>query len=224
MPQGSVISKIADGATILMCLIALGLGWRLISGQTEDSDRDVRVAEWSKWVEGGRLVGSAVAPVQIVEFVDYECPFCRRFEGTLEEVRERFGDQIAVVYRHFPLSYHEHAYEAARMAECAASVGRFQEVHSALIMADLASFLPQDAAELMDVEDRDRFLDCTTDDAAVAAIERDLELGRELGVASTPTIAINGVELARVPTLEQLVLRVDSILAVEQGAGGERNE
>lgn len=93
----------------------------------------VAIADWKNIASGGHRQGSPSAPVTIVVFGDYECPFCAHFETrVLPSVLPQFGDQVSVVHRHWPLASHEHAYAAARASECAHEQGRFDSIHRAL--------------------------------------------------------------------------------------------
>src|SRR5215475_3055468 len=76
--------------------------------------------------------GSEQAPVTIVEFSDYECPFCKRAEPTVKKVLDTYGDKVRLVYRHYPLEFHATARPAAEASACAAAQGKFWEYHDKL--------------------------------------------------------------------------------------------
>ena len=83
--------------------------------------------------ERDHVLGPATAPVTLVEYGDYECPFCRAAHASVEQVRQAMGNDLRFVFRHFPLSQiHPHAYQAAEAAEAAGAQGRFWEMHHLL--------------------------------------------------------------------------------------------
>jgi protein-disulfide isomerase len=104
---------------------------------------------------------------------------------------------VAFVYRHFPLSYHQYAYPAARAAECAADQDRFWAFHWLLFEEEnwLGDAMAQFAVRA-GVSDFDEFDQCLADTASVPAIEADIAAAGELGAAGTPTIIVNGLLLA----------------------------
>src|SRR5690606_33549707 len=79
--------------------------------------------------ENDHIRGDPEAPVLIVECCDFECPFCERAFPTVKQVLDTYGDDVALVYRHFPLSFHPQAQKAAEASECAADQGKFWEYH-----------------------------------------------------------------------------------------------
>jgi len=79
--------------------------------------------------------GSGNAPVKIVEFSDFECPFCERVYPTIKALQEKYGDKISLEYRQYPLSFHPNAQKAAEASECAGEQGKFWEMHDAMFEA-----------------------------------------------------------------------------------------
>ena len=87
------------------------------------------VAHWSDVVRAGVLIGDSAAPVKVVEFGDFECPFCRRFEMTYRSVKARFGRSVALVFVSYPLTnVHRFAAPADRAASCALAQGQCQSI------------------------------------------------------------------------------------------------
>src|SRR5579863_5914338 len=82
--------------------------------------------------EGHPSLGPATAPVTMVEFSDFQCPFCKRTEPTIKELRAKYGDKIRLVYLDFPLSFHNHSLDAAKAGRCANEQGKFWEMHDAM--------------------------------------------------------------------------------------------
>lgn len=206
MERGSRIAMVADSATVVVTAAALVLVsttlWDRMGGGDGATDR--YIDEWEDLARDSHWRGPADASVVVLEFGDYECPFCRRLEPTLEALREEFPDQVALAYRHFPLAQHAHAYEAALMAECGALQDRFVEVHALLYdMPDLSELVVDDVAIATDMPDPTQFEQCVVQGEHVR-IERDLALARSLDVRSTPTVIVNGRLLSPAPTPDSL--------------------
>jgi protein-disulfide isomerase len=141
------------------------------------------------------VLGPADAPVTLVEYGDYECPYCGMAHPIVASILERMGDSIRVAYRHFPLTQlHPHAQHAAEMAEVAGSRGKFWAMHDML-------FRNQDALEDEDLISYAAQLGIQPDWAADALathtfaprVREDFMTGVRSGVNGTPTLFINGV-------------------------------
>ena len=141
------------------------------------------------------FIGIEGAPVVIVEFSDYECPFCARFQqDTLEPLLAEFGDDIQFVYRDFPISQiHPNAQEAAEAAECADAQGAFWDYHDLLFanqqLLDRTSLIRYASQLNLDV---DAFTECLESGLYRDEVLADLDEGRSYGVTGTPTFFING--------------------------------
>lgn len=141
--------------------------------------------------------GNAEAPVEIVEFSDFQCPYCTRAAATLEEVKKHYGDKVTIVYRHFPLPMHDRADEGAAASECANEQGKFWEYHDQLF-ANQRAMTDEDlrkyAANVgLDVQ---AFEECYTSGRHDATVQDDVEDGRKVGMSGTPGFYVNGVMLS----------------------------
>ena len=142
--------------------------------------------------------GPASAPVEIVEFSDFQCPYCSRVNPTLDRLRQTFGDDIKIVFRDFPLtSIHPQAFQAAEAAECAREQGKFWEFHDRLFANQRALALDDLKRHAGDLGlDMAAFGACVEGGQAKARVDADLEAGQALGISSTPAIFINGRHVA----------------------------
>ena len=144
-------------------------------------------------VTGDPSQGPKGAPITIVEFSDFQCPFCKRAEPTMKQVREKYGDKIRLVYEDFPLEFHPNSRPAASAARCAAEQGKFWEFHDKLF-DDQSKLTPSDLkadAKQLGL-DTSKFDQCLDSDKYGKVIEADLAQGKMLGVQGTPAFYING--------------------------------
>jgi protein-disulfide isomerase len=137
-------------------------------------------------------LGRADAPVKLVEFADYECPYCAKVHPHLLKLHEEFGDQLAIYYKDLPLPMHKQARKAAEAARCAGTQGKFWEYHDVLFSSralDIAQ-LKKDARELN--LDGPRFDKCLDSGAQAAVVQKDFEQGQQLGLGGTPSFFVEG--------------------------------
>lgn len=137
-------------------------------------------------------LGPADAKVTIVEFSDYECPFCKRAEASVEQVKQTYGDKVRLAYRNYPLPFHQSARPAAQAALCANEQGKFWAMHDKLMAAkDLSAANLQQIASDVGL-DRKKFDECVAAERGKETIEKDLAAGQAAGVNGTPAFFING--------------------------------
>jgi len=137
-------------------------------------------------------LGSDSAPVQIIEFADYECPYCQQVNADLTRLREQFGNSVSVTYKDFPLPMHPLAARAAEAARCAGAQGKFWEFHDSLFETKRlqVSDLKEQAGKLK--LDTARFDQCLDSGEQAAAVKKDSKEGQRLGLQGTPSFFING--------------------------------
>jgi protein-disulfide isomerase len=157
--------------------------------------------------------GPAGAPIEMVEFSDFQCPYCQRVFPTVKKVLEAYGDRIRLVYRHFPLPNHPNARPAAEAAQCANEQGKFWPYHDRLFstpnrLSDTE--LKQGAAELG--LDSASFNQCLDSHKFKAIIDSDLQAGDDAGVSGTPAFFINGRELSGAQSFETFKRVIDEEL------------
>ena len=163
-----------------------------------------------------RVRGNPNAPVTIVEFSDFQCPFCKKSESTLQDLLTKYGSRIKIAYLDFPLSeIHPQAQTAAEAARCAGEQSKFWEYHDALY-ADQSKLGGADlithAAELnLDVKP---FQACLESGKFKSKIAADLEQGTKVGVAGTPGFFVNGVFLSGAQPMAEFEKIIDGQLAL----------
>lgn len=155
----------------------------------------VTVENWESFAAGGSALGTIEAPVRIIEFSDFQCPFCAEVSTSLRKLRDRYPGKVAVVYRHFPLeNIHPHAFTAATAAECAGEQGRFEAFHDVLFAAqDSIGKRPWSAyAAEAAVSDTAAFGRCVRDQRFAARVRHDMAEAQRAGVAATPSFIFDG--------------------------------
>jgi protein-disulfide isomerase len=204
---------LATSAVAVLALILLLPGW--LGAPTRMSREEVfrsnpKFFDWytSQPVvdvprEGGHARGPDSAPIQLIEFSDFECPHCRGAHVALKDLLSRYREEVRFVFHHYPLSQkcnpsmpvagHEHACEAAVAAECAAEQGQF-DPYTNLLFAnqdDLGEKTRQRVAADVGLDEK-KFRECLAGADAPARVKADVEVGQRAGVRSTPTFFING--------------------------------
>ena len=145
-----------------------------------------------------RLRGSPQARVMIVEFSDFQCPFCRKVQSTLKNLLEKYQGQVSLAYRDFPLrGMHSQAELAAEASRCAAEQGKFWEYHD-LLFANPDKLNRAGVARMAEnlVLNEGQFDACLSSGKYTKQIEQDLQDGIRAGVEGTPGIFINGILLS----------------------------
>ncbi|HKH50023.1 MAG TPA: thioredoxin domain-containing protein [Thermoanaerobaculia bacterium] len=161
----------------------------------------------------GPAKGPENAPVTIVEFSDFQCPFCSRLIPTLDQVKAKYGDKVRLVFRQFPLAMHAQAQKAAEASLCANEQGKFWELHDAMFknQQQLAvENLKAKAAELG--LKADAFNSCLDSGKYVAKVTEDMEAGTAAGVSGTPALFVNGRFINGAVPLEQITEVIDDEL------------
>lgn len=137
--------------------------------------------------------GEANAPVLLIEFADYECPYCQKIDSDLKKLAEEYSGKVLFAFKDFPLSMHKHAQKAAEAARCAGRQDKFWEFHDLLFekgsgleiaqLKEYARTLKLDAA---------KFDQCLDSGETAAMVKEDLEQGQRLGLSGTPSFFVNG--------------------------------
>lgn len=159
--------------------------------------------------------GPSDAPVTVVEYADFQCPYCGTFHPTMQRLMTDYPNKIRWVYRNFPLtSIHPEAQPAAEAAECAAQQGKFWEFADQLFSNQQSlttAYYPEVAKNIgLNVG---KFTSCVKDGSGRAKISADVTDATQIGVSGTPTSYINGTEIPGAQPYETVKAQVDAILA-----------
>jgi protein-disulfide isomerase len=164
----------------------------------------------------GAALGPENAPIELIEFSDFECPYCRRAAPVVKQVLEAYGNRVRLVYRHYPLAQHPNARPAAEAAACANEQGKFWAYHDRLF-ADPAKIsdadLKQSAKDLG--LDAARFNTCVDAHTFRQAVDADVTAGQAAGVTGTPAFFINGRPLLGDPSFDVFKRVIDEELELK---------
>lgn len=177
-----------------------------------------RIKEWRDYSRDGHRMGPADAPVSVIVFSDFQCPYCAALMEGLRTLRSEHPREVAVIYRHFPLASHKAAVAAVRASECAAAQGRFEAYHDALFAGrDSIGHLPWESfAREAGITDLPRFRECAAETGPLPALARDTVAGKRLEVTGTPTLLINETRLQGLPPMDTLRSYVQRALETAQ--------
>ncbi len=165
-------------------------------------------------IDGAPVRGAATAPVTIVEFSDFHCPFCKQVQPTLTRVLSRYGDKVKLVFRHYPIdSLHPGARAASEAAQCAVDQGKFWQFHDRLFAGGSDS--TPAALKTVAVEaglDAAAYEKCLSSGKSKSVVEKDVEQGNALGLTGTPAFYINGRLISGAQPFEEFVRVIDQEL------------
>lgn len=170
-----------------------------------------QVKRYDVGIDGNPVLGSAQAPITIVEFSDYQCPYCQQWQQqVLPQLQEKYGDKVRLVYRDFPLyGTHPEAEAAAEAANCAGAQNKYWEYHNLLFSGQNPLGADTYAAYAKNLSlDTTAFQKCLTDHTYLQEVKNDYDVASKIGVRSTPTFFINGLAVVGaqpVDVFEQII-------------------
>ena len=219
-----VLSSSLAAAAVFVLVLPAWLGAPTLLTRDEIFRKDPEFFDWytnqpvvDAPAAGGHARGPEDAPIQLVEFSDFECPHCRSAHVTLKDLLSRYRDEVRFVFRHFPLSSlcnpeiqsvgHENACAAAVASECAGEQGKF-DAYANLLFRNQGDLSPERLRALAEDLglDGDAFGTCLEGPAAKGRVQADIGRAREAGVRSTPTFFLNGRRLEGNLTYERWLL------------------
>lgn len=193
-------------ASILM--IALFTGGQLKIGSAEQAadvaaapadvqaaDEEADLVDVPAVTADDNAIGPDDAKITLIEYSDFECPYCQKHQETLEQILEEYGDDVRLVFRHFPLSFHANARSAALAAECAAEQGKFWEMHDLIFEANVNGEMGtdqwKDYAKDLGLN-TGKFNECLDSEKYAEKINEQMQDGMAAGVRGTPATFVNG--------------------------------
>jgi len=147
--------------------------------------------------EGAPTAGKEDAAVTLVEFSDFQCPFCARFVPTLKQIEAAYGDRVKIVYRQYPIaSLHPNAFKAAEASLCAHEQGKFWQIHD-LMFQEQAQLSVRELKVMANRlgMDQAKFDSCLDSGRYAEQVQNDLAEGSRAGMTGTPALFVNGIEI-----------------------------
>jgi protein-disulfide isomerase len=136
--------------------------------------------------------GDSNAPVVLVEFADYQCPYCQKVNPQIQQLKKEYGDNLTVIFKDFPLPMHHGSEKAAEASRCAGEQGKFWEYHDVLFYSkEIEVDALKEHARVLKL-DGDRFDTCLDTGAEAGAVKKDLDEAKSLGLTGTPSFFVNG--------------------------------
>ena len=223
--NGTMIFKRSHIYSVLLPLAfvaGLGVGFlfwgRDVREAPADNGQPANVQRYNVPVDDDPIFGPEDAPITIIEFSDYECPYCRRFHlDVLPLLLASYGEQIRIVFRDFPLtSLHPNAISAAHAANCAGDQDKYWEYQEIMF---IGAYGLGESAYLQyanDIElDEEAFTECQESGRFEEEIIADYQYAAQLGVRSTPTFFVNGIPLIGAQPFDVFKDLIDRELAGE---------
>ncbi|MBI4367205.1 MAG: thioredoxin domain-containing protein [Deltaproteobacteria bacterium] len=171
----------------------------LLAELKKDAQIDTRLEPPRTKVEGGDNPsrGPANAPIQIVEWTDYQCPYCGSSRATLNQILATYGDKVRYTIRDFPLNFHQYAMKAHEAAHCAGDQGKYWEMNQQLFGAQRAIEVPKlkEYAKQLKLNTA-KFDQCLESGKHADKVRKNMEAGMASGVTGTPSFFVNGVNLS----------------------------
>ena len=197
------MKRIGIAAAIIIIIIGIGLFFVLSPSPTYTIQR-----------ERTNFAGPENATVTVIEFSDFECPFCGKAAPTVKQVKEQYGDRIRFVYKHFPLPSHSTAPKAAEAAECAGDQGKFWEMHDKMFANQKALFPNSLKGYAKDIGlNTTAFNNCLDSGIMASRVQSDQQEGNTFGVKATPTFFINNRKIEGAQPLSAFQSAIESELA-----------
>ncbi len=204
-------SKILTAVLVVAVIIAsfwLGTVWQGPAAPSGKPAAGVSVAGSEPFL------GGEDAKLTILEYSDFQCPYCSKVVPTVHQIAEAYGDTVKIVFRNFPLSFHQFAQKAAEASECANVQGKFWEMHDklfanngALTVPDLKLYAGQLGL------DQAKFDACLDNGDMAAEVTKDFEAGTSSGVQGTPAFIIGGEQISGAQPFDAFKAIIDKKLA-----------
>ncbi len=173
-----------------------------------------KVAELNK--TGAGEYGPADAKVTVVEFSDFQCPYCSRAAAAANDIKKKYGDKVRVIFRQFPLSFHKDAHLAGQASLAANAQGKFWEFHDLLFANQKALKRPELEKYAQQIGlDMGKFKKALDDGTYKAAVDADMALGKRVAVQGTPTMFLNGKRVSNPGDAAGIGKQIETLLAAK---------
>lgn len=217
--MSTITTNLANAAVGACCLVIAGLAirrefWPPLT-RVPSSVSAHYVDNWHALRDSSSRIGPAAAPIELIEFVDFECPFCRQLASRLDSLLKKRPSDFSLTLRHFPIQSHKFARSAAMALECAKRERRVGAMYSSLMAGPDSLGLKSYSGFARDagMSDSAAFEECIESSTAAGQVAADVALGERLGVSGTPTVIVNGWLLSRPPSNAELEAIAETVLS-----------
>ena len=198
-----------DIFTVILVVCAILVTIILVKREffNDNNAEEVKIVEnWKNLLNGGQLIGEKNAPVKIIEFTDYQCPYCKIMRENLETIMNRYKDKISLIVYNFPVKSHVYAYKLAVAGLCAAKQNKFDIFYKIIFkyQKEFNNLNINNITQLIGLKDSTSFINCVKDREIYRIVDNEIEEGRNIGIKGTPTIIINGKMFVGSRTVTQL--------------------
>ena len=220
MNTDKLVFGIIGGITLLITIIIIATSFSTTSSSDLQAQELIGNNPHIKGAENARLT--------IVEFSDFECPYCAQYEPTLNGLLAEYPNDLALVYRHYPLPSHTGALPAARASEAAANQGKFWE-YSSELFANQPNFTQADLEQYAEIVglNIDQFKADYANSEVIARVQEDADYGRSLNIGGTPTFYViydGKAEFVKLQQSDDLEIKIRSILGEPTASSDSEGE
>lgn len=160
-----------------------------------------------------RVAGNKNAKIKLVEYSDFQCPFCKKFYPTFKRLLAEYGDKVSFEYKHYPLNFHPFAQKGAEASECAGDQGKFWQLHDKIFENQESLSLATLKQWAKDIGlNSGKFNSCLDSGKYADKVQADFREGQSLGVSGTPTVFINGEKIVGAQPYETFKAAIDKLL------------
>jgi len=212
-----ISKKLNDIFTVILVLCAIIVTALVVKKEMFSNDSTVKIQtvnNWQSLITGGQLIGKKNAPVVIIEFTDFECPYCKTLSKNLYIILKRYNGEVALVVYNFPLNIHVHAYKLAVAGVCAAIQNRYEAYYNSIYdyQDRYKEMNLSDIARVAGIKDTMSFINCTQNKAIASIVNNEIEKGKQIKVEGTPTLIIDGKMIVGVQTISELDELIKNLL------------
>lgn len=209
---------ISNSFTLLLSVCAVIITFLVIRNElfmSPDNYEQRFIENWEELEFNGWQTGNKDAPIKIVEFFDYECPYCKNAQPTIHSLLENYTSDILLTYVHYPLKGHKHAFTAAIAAECARIQNRFKPYHDLLFERQefLSDSLYSIIAQEIELSDLQVFNRCLSDQESAPVVNAGFNLAERLKINAIPAFIINGTLFTGAMPLRDFEKIINDMLA-----------
>ncbi|MCZ7610347.1 MAG: DsbA family protein [Ignavibacterium sp.] len=200
---------------LVVCALIVTILFLRKEFSSKDTELNISIIDnWKELIPEDEETNGNYSKVYLIEFFDYECPYCSVLDATLDTIKSKYIDKIKIIRYHFPLNIHPLAYRTAIAAECAGSQEVFDIYHKELMANQykLNSINFTEIARLIGIKDIEKFQKCVNEEETADAISQNVKLAKKFNVSGTPTLIINNKMISGAINTEEIEKIINEFL------------